>query len=248
MYKKLKRIINYFVSIIYYFKFSWDYPNTKFLFPNKIGTYFSQYGQDLYLSTLLYGLIDFNKKTWVIDVGCNHPINFSNSLYFETVYQRNVLAIDPLSEYEENWLKKRPKAIFINNAVGESVGLIELDVPVGVESNSMFSSVKNLDKKFKNNKIERRTIECRRLGDILDEHKIHDIEFISIDAEGYEMEVLMGIDYEKVKIKCLCIENNTSSRIGSPKIREFLDAKGYVFYARLGWLDDIFINKNIILK
>lgn len=84
-------------------------------------------------------------------------------------------------------------------------------------------------------------IRQRRLSDIFNEHKIHKVDFVSIDVEGYEFEVLDGIDFEKVDITCFLIENDEG---GYPrlKLREYMKNKGYFFAGRI-MIDDIFIKK-----
>lgn len=68
---------------------------------------------------------------------------------------------------------------------------------------------------------------------------------VSIDVEGYEMEVLKGIDFTKTKIFIAIIENNTNSRLGADDIRFFMDENGFDFYARIWGLDDVFVRKDL---
>lgn len=51
---------------------------------------------------------------------------------------------------------------------------------------------------------------ARTLTSILDEHNIKHVDFLSLDVEGYEMEVLKGIDFDRINFKFLLIEVNSS--------------------------------------
>jgi hypothetical protein len=66
-------------------------------------------------------------------------------------------------------------------------------------------------------------IEGRNINEILNEFKVKRIDFLSIDTEGAEYEIIKTIDFNKVKISFLSIENNKDSI----QIREMLKGKGY---------------------
>jgi FkbM family methyltransferase len=230
-----------------YLLFKIKYPKTKFVRVNKtIGTYYSQDGQDIYLSSLLFKIISNDKRiNMIIDIGANHPIRYSNSLFFEKYLQFNVIAIDPLIEFENLWKELRPNSEFINVALGECDDVLEIKIPVG--GDNMFSSldVENVKSVYKGG-FEYRNVEVVSLKSILERRNINEVLFISIDVEGFELEVLKGIDFDKVQIIAFVIENNTKQSFGDDRIRNFLISKGYIYYARIGWLDDVFILKTFI--
>jgi len=58
------------------------------------------------------------------------------------------------------------------------------------------------------NKIN--SVRAKTLTSILQNHKIYNVDFMSLDVEGYEMEVLKGIDFDKINFKFLLIEVNTN--------------------------------------
>lgn len=75
------------------------------------------------------------------------------------------------------------------------------------------------------------------LKDIMEERGITHVDFMSLDVEGVELEALQGIDFDKVTIDYIAVENDKNS-IRAEKVREYLIDKGYVMIARL-WIDDI---------
>lgn len=75
------------------------------------------------------------------------------------------------------------------------------------------------------------TVQARTLQSILDETNIGDIDFFSLDVEGYELEVLKGINFEKQKIHQVLIEvteKDYSQRdSGLEIISSFMFSKNY---------------------
>jgi FkbM family methyltransferase len=71
-------------------------------------------------------------------------------------------------------------------------------------------------------------VQARTLQSILDECNLGDIDFLSLDTEGYELEVLKGIDFSKQKIKQILIEI-TDEMYGKNDgdIYEFMESKNY---------------------
>jgi len=59
---------------------------------------------------------------------------------------------------------------------------------------------------------------------------VSQVDFLSIDVEGGEMEVLRTIDFERFQFKLITIENN----VGTSALRDFMRQKGYTIYLDLG--------------
>jgi FkbM family methyltransferase len=240
----IRRFFDVMLGIIGLVKFKLKYPGTRWIRPRKIGTFYSQDGQDLYLASLLFGSITKNtsEEHWVVDVGCNHPVHFSNSLFFEKYFKCKILAIDPIEEFGSLWQKKRPSAIFYPCAIGELPGSTILNVPLGNGGDSMFSYVESGVNKRPDISFEARTVPILRLSDLFLKYGIKEILFMSIDVEGFELSALKGIDFDAVLIRCIIVENNSTSWYGSDDIRVFLSEYNYDFYARIGHLDDVYIH------
>ncbi len=82
----------------------------------------------------------------------------------------------------------------------------------------------------------------------LDSKNISSVDALFIDVEGYEMEVLKGIDFEKINIGCICVENNRKSDVLPDKaMRDFIISKGYRLIARLT-IDDVFVKNDLLKK
>ena len=78
----------------------------------------------------------------------------------------------------------------------------------------------------------------RKLENVLEEHNIKNVDILFLDVEGFEMNVLNGIDFSKVNIKCICVENVGNSA-ECYELRYFLKNLKYELIAHIG-CDDIF--------
>lgn len=80
-------------------------------------------------------------------------------------------------------------------------------------------------------------VDCFLLEDILTKYNFFHIDYLSIDTEGGEMDILKSIDLEKIDIEIIDVETNYSKdRVAA---REYLTPRGYEFITRIGQ-DDIY--------
>lgn len=80
-------------------------------------------------------------------------------------------------------------------------------------------------------RIER--IQGRKFDTIVDHRKV---DFLSVDTEGSELQILMAIDFDNNDITVICVENN----FNDPQIPQFLTSKGYYFKETVAGCDQIF--------
>jgi len=66
------------------------------------------------------------------------------------------------------------------------------------------------------------------------------IDFLSLDVEGAETEVLRGVDFEKYSFKYMLIEHRDFN-----ELEKFLGDKGYSFIEKLSYHDYLFKNDKI---
>ena len=69
------------------------------------------------------------------------------------------------------------------------------------------------------------------------------IDYMSLDTEGSELHVLMGLDFNKYTIGYMNVEHNYNSQLRG-LIHQFLQKKGYI-YSRWNKFDDEFIHDSL---
>jgi FkbM family methyltransferase len=205
--------------------------------------YKSQHKQDQFIVNYFKG-----KRNGVfIDIGAHDGIDLSNTYVLEKELEWTGICIEPI-EYEYKKLIENRSCITYNCACYETNGiekftLVEFDgypdMLSGIAKDITFKHMSNILSESQRIGAKRKVIEVhtRILNEILEENKIYDIDFLSVDTEGSELKILKSIDYDKFHIKVIIYENGE----GESFIRDFLKTKNFSFYKRLG-IDDAFIN------
>jgi FkbM family methyltransferase len=192
--------------------------------------FYGQHREDEYLSKLFEG-----KTNGVcVDVGAYDGILGNNTYYFEKLGW-NCISIEPIPE-QFNKCK-----LFRKNSIECCVGL-EDNKDVTFTVFSLFgtnqSAISGLvpDQRLiesHSSMITNRkeiVVKQRTLTSILDEFNFpSEIDFISIDTENTELDVLKSLDFNKYKVKVFCIENN----FNEPYLEEYLKQYGYVKINRI---------------
>lgn len=241
VYKKMA----YYKMLFQMRKFKKKYPNSFIfydLFVNKNSKYYSQHNQDY----LVYQNFFKDKKDGVFcDVGGNHPLYINNTRYFEESGWTGC-AFEPLPHMEVLWQQHR-KAKFFPYAASDSEGEVTFTIVKDVSGwEDMLSYVKETSTVNYDYKTEDITVKTRPLKEVFKEENITIIDYMSIDVEGHEMQVLKGIDFSGVKINVLTIENNfggsgDDSNYGDDDIRNIMFENDYILWGRIVGLDDIYV-------
>lgn len=133
-----------------------------------------------------------------VDIGAGDPIKFSNTY---ALYQRGWrgLVIEPYHIYHEAWKKERPEDVLLPIAVMHYEGEAEMCITATVGS-----WVGNEYKE--QNKGELYKVPCDTMNNILEKHGITNLDFVSIDIESNEDNLISHWDLDKYKPKVICIE------------------------------------------
>ena len=218
---------------------------------NNVKTSYSVGGIDL-LVNYLYK----NKVNGVyIDVGCNHPINGNNTFL---LYQKgwSGINIDLDGHIIEMFNYFRPNDYNFNSAVSNSKD--EVDLFFYHERSSINTISKNVYN-FRKKKIkEVKKIQSTTLDFVIKNSPYTDkkINFLSIDVEGNELNVLKGFDLKKyypeiivveyldLKINELEFYNQNIDEIINSEIYRYL--KNYNYHL-VNWIhsDLVFVNNKI---
>jgi FkbM family methyltransferase len=195
-------------------------------------TYYSQFGEDRALS----GIFGGKRDGLCVEVGANDGINDSNSMHFEGIGWQCIL-VEPNPALCEMIRRTRSAALYEVAASGQS-GETSLFIAEGAERAHGVSTINSdegaLDKiKSYGFSIREVRVKTRPLDDILVESKVsRPIDFISIDVEGHELEVLKGFSIDRWKPTIMLIEDN--SNFSDATVADYLRTFGYVPFMRTG--------------
>lgn len=138
-----------------------------------------------------------------VEVGAFDPVQFSQTYVLEQAGWRGVL-VEPVPESAAK-LRQHRRAPVYEVAVGapEDEGR-ELPLIVAGGLSTLMPTIKNLEARSD----ERRIVRIRTLDSILAEAGIGRIDFVSIDVEGMELQVLRGFSLHKHKPRLVLIEDD----------------------------------------
>jgi FkbM family methyltransferase len=187
----------------------------------------SQYGEDI----LLWNFFDHKREGFYVEVGAYDGVGFSNTYFFEAVGWTGLL-IEPVPALYRACLSSRPFSRVINTVVGkgESRQSVEFSVAegcAGVGTLSFFGDNPQQLKRIHKEGGVVRTIEVPlvSLNSLLEDHR-KEIDFVSIDVEGREMDVLQGFDLQRFRPRVLVIEDNSNG--ADTSVKEWLGLHGYL--------------------
>ena len=201
----------------------------------------SQINQDL-------NVIEFynNKKNgFFIEIGANDGIKISNTYLLETKYKWKGICCEPNPSEFKKLCINRPNSTCFNKAVYNQSGLIvNFDI---ANNNNLLSGISQYIIKNKakvNNNKTTIQIETLSLLDILDKACAPlFIEYISIDTEGSEFEILKNFNFQKYTFGLIDVEHAYDNLKGS-NIKKLLLSNGYIYKGR-NKQDDMYMHNSI---
>ena len=218
-----------FVKYIYFYS---QYLKSKI----KLKKSYSNWGIDM--------MADFffrNKKEGTyIDVGCHHPL-INNNTY--PLYKRGWKGINIDIDYGAidsfNFLRSKDTNIKI--AVSDTTGEAELFFYHNRAAKNTLSKEKGFDSK------EIQKIKTSTLNKVIENsiYKDQKINFISIDVEGYELNVLKGFDFKKYKPDLVVLEliQEGMTEFFHQNIENIQNSEVYLYmikhdYKLINWIHD----------
>ena len=161
---------------------------------------YAQNGEDV----VLWRALKHVENGFYIDVGACDPDDLSVTKAF---YERgwHGINIEPVREYYELCVKKRPRDKNINVAVTARSGLSRF---MTVKGTGLSTTVNQFATEAANRgwDVEAQEVLSLSLADICTSLSIRDVHFLKIDVEGAERAVLEGADFEQVRPWIVLVE------------------------------------------
>lgn len=201
--------------------------------------YHSQYGQDIFVSEYL----GHRRNGFFVDVGASDGVTFSNTCHFERVLGWRGLAIEPLPETFLK-LKANRTCTPINACISGENALVRFmaldgytEMLSGIVSTFDARHRARIDEELASHGGAKREINVASftLKSILEQHNVHEIDYLSVDTEGSELAILRSIDFKTARIRVISVENNYVDS----DIWRLLTRQGYRLAAVLG-CDEIY--------
>lgn len=208
---------------------------------------YSQEGEDM----ILYRILEYVENGFYIDVGAHHPKRFSNTYFF---YEKgwSGINIDATPGSMKLFDRIRPRDINIEAAIAKTEKEMTFFIFDDPALNTFDEELAHTRNSETYSIIAQTKIKTTTLSNILLQNMPSgkDIDFMSIDAEGFDLEVLKSNDWELFRPKCILIEsiNLEIESLDKSEIYRYLSDRKYQIIAKsfntLIFKDKLFERKN----
>ena len=198
-------------------------------------------------------IFKYKNDGFYIDVGCQHPIS-NNNTYILYKKGWNGINIDLDKKNIDLFNISRPDDTNINTAVSDKSGNVNLFY---YHDGSPINTINSQNADYQKNKFKKiKLIKSETLNKILANINFNKkVDYLNIDVEGHELNVLKGfnilkyrpsiisIEYLDYEMKQLELKNNNLENIINSNIYKYLIQNEYFF---VNWVhgDLIFAHKN----
>lgn len=195
-------------------------------------------------------MIDYNqmlskyfnfRNGFFVEAGANNGIDQSNTIQLENNFGWSGLLIEPNTFKFNQCISNRPKSICENYAlVSDSYDSDTIDGDFSHNDDQSLMSLVSDPGDFFDDELlfykEQRKRDCKiisvpvsTMNALLEKHKINNIDFFSLDVEGYEISVLNGLNFDKFRPKYFLIETcpnlNGGNRLKA--VTDYMSSKKY---------------------
>ena len=174
-----------------------------------------------------------DEELFYVDVGANDGLIVSNTAHFDLNLGWKGICVEPHPRAFSELQKNRPNSINLNYCITDSEGEVDFlsisgyaEMLSGIKSFYSEEHLKRIDSEIQKHGGEKQIIKIvsKPLWKVLKEYDVKKIDYLSIDTEGSEFEILNGIDFDRVDIRVISTENSSNK-----EINKLLQDKGYVF-------------------
>ena len=191
-----------------------------------VNNFFSQNGEDILLQRIFHN----KKKGFFVDVGAHHPVRFSNTykLYLQGWKGIN---IDAMPGSMDAFKGARPQDINLEIGISDSHKELEFFV-FNKPALNTFSKIEASKKDGYNGfrVVKKIKVRTQPLSDVLDENITENrkIDYLNIDVEGLDFQVLKSNNWEKYRPEIISVENlNSNVPVYKDDVYTFLNEQGY---------------------
>ena len=211
-----------FLKLLYY-----SFYRPKIFFSKKN---YSVFGEDKFIERYFRN----KPKGFYIDVGCYHPLDGNNTqLLYKKGWNGINLDINYYSIELFNFLRKRD----INIHSGISNKKDRLTMYYRKEINMLNTLDDKIAKKSFRNGYKKKNIQVNTLNYFISKYfkKLDMIDFINIDAEGLEFNVLKSLNFKIYKPKLICVEIHNIKKMFDTNYKYLKTNSTYNFLVKKGY-------------
>jgi FkbM family methyltransferase len=172
-----------------------------------------------------------DEDLFYVDIGANDGITVSNTAYFDMDMGWKGICIEPHPTAFKKLQQSRPNSTNLNICISDEDGVVDFlsidgysEMLSGIQKHYHPNHIDRINREISQKGGTKQTLKItsKSLKNVLNEHNVEKVDYLSIDTEGSEYEILNSIDFDSVDIRVISTENSSKK-----DIRGFLDSKGY---------------------
>lgn len=140
-----------------------------------------------------------------VDVGANDPVNCSLTKHFYDAGWHGV-NIEPAADAFARLQPQRPRDVNLNVGLSDHDGTLTFFEGSSLTGLSTFSAVEAEVHRKAGLVFEERTVQVTTLARVCERYVTGTIDFMSVDVEGYERQVLEGGDWRRWRPRVVVVE------------------------------------------
>lgn len=203
------------------------------LFPNYLNNSYSQEGEDILLNRIFYS----KSNGFYVDIGAHHPLRFSNTYLFYLKGWKGI-NVEPRPGSKAVFDSKRSRDITLEVGVSSTPGELtfyQFNDPALSGFSRDLTDERISEGRYK--LVAEQKIPVITLEELLDKNlpKNQIIDFLSVDVEGLDIEVLRSNNWSKYRPSYVVVEiiKNELNAAKSDPIHGFMIEQGYELFAKL---------------
>lgn len=184
----------------------------------------------------------FKKNGFFVEFGATNGIDLSNSYLMESQFSWRGILAEPGKNWHSQLIKNRKATIDYRCVWSKSGESLPFDECINPELSTISAFSHLGTQKPSRNTANIYNVDTVSLVDLLVQHKApKNIDYLSIDTEGSEFEILKNFDFERHSIKVITCEHNNIST-NRKNIFDHLTSNGYRRkFEELSMFDDWYV-------
>ncbi|MFH2050387.1 MAG: FkbM family methyltransferase [bacterium] len=200
-----------------------------------------KFGEEYFLEPLLYRCLQQKKELFFIQIGANDGVSFDPLYSFVKRHRQKVkgIVVEPLRDlFSELSLNYRgyPNIIKVNRAIHNSQKkmkmyrpdpLKKVVLPDWSKGIASFNEDHHKLAGISGENIIIEEVECISFDELLVENGVDNIDLLQIDTEGYDLEIINNINFDRIKPEIIRFEHGMIDKVTSKNDFLMLSQKLY---------------------